>query len=132
MSAPETTSKQPRVSKADWLDAGLRTIATKGVDGVRVEQLARSLNVAKSGFYWHFADRNDYLGQLLEHWDGVSTHSVHSDARVVSGAPRRRLLRIMQLVEAGDLPSYDIALHAWAREDARARAIDQRTVDRSV
>jgi AcrR family transcriptional regulator len=130
MSAPATTSKHPRVSKANWLDAGLRKITTKGVDGVRVERLARSLGVAKSGFYWHFEDRNDYLGQLLEHWDKVSTDSVLSDARVIKGAPKQRLSRVMQLVEAGDLPSYDIALHAWAREDARARAVVSRAIRR--
>ena len=96
MLAPATTNRHRRVSKSDWLNAGLRTISVKGLDGVRVERLAGLLKVAKSGFYWHFEDRNDYLGQLLEHWDRVSTNAVLSDVRVTKGAPRRRLSRIMQ------------------------------------
>ena len=36
----------------------------------------------------------------------------------------------MQLVEVADLPSYDIALHAWAREDARARTVVSRAIRR--
>ena len=130
MPAPATTSRHRRVSKTDWLNAGLQTISVKGLDGVRVERLAGSLKVAKSGFYWHFEDRNDYLGQLLKHWDRVSTDAVLSDVRVTKGEPRQRLSRIMQLVEANDLPGLDVALHAWAREDARARTIVDRAIRR--
>ncbi len=122
--------KKKRVSKIDWLNAGLRALNVFGVERIRVERLAGSLGVAKSGFYYHFLDRNDYLGQLLEHWDRVSTESVLSDVRVMSGTPKRRLSRIMQLVEVADLPSYDIALHAWAREDARARTVVNRAIRR--
>ncbi len=122
--------KTKRVSRFDWLNAGMRSLNAHGVEGIRVERLASSLGVAKSGFYYHFLDRNDYLGQLLEHWDRVSTESGLSDVRVMRGTPKRRLSRIMQLVEVADLPSYDIALHAWAREDARARTVVSRAIRR--
>ncbi len=127
---PLGVKKTKRVSRFDWLNAGMRSLNAHGVEGIRVERLASSLGVAKSGFYYHFLDRNDYLGQLLEHWDRISTESVLSDVRVMRGTPKRRLSRIMQLVEVADLPSYDIALHAWARADARARTVVSRAIRR--
>ncbi len=125
-----SVKRAKRVSKIDWLNAGLRALSVHGVERIRVERLAGSLGVAKSGFYFHFLDRDNFLGQLLEHWDRISTESVLSDVRVTSGTPKRRLSRIMQLVEVADLPSYDIALHAWAREDARARTVVNRAIRR--
>ena len=48
-----------RVSKAQWLERALEVLETEGLQGVRVERLARDLGIAKAGFYWHFRDRSD-------------------------------------------------------------------------
>ena len=40
-----------------WIEAGIREIASSGVDGVRVEVLAKNLGVTKGGFYRRFRDR---------------------------------------------------------------------------
>src|SRR6266480_2137403 len=51
MAAPTRT---PRTS---WIEEGLRALAAGGPDAVRVEPLAKSLDVTKGGFYWQFDDR---------------------------------------------------------------------------
>ncbi|MHC4350247.1 MAG: TetR/AcrR family transcriptional regulator, partial [Planctomycetota bacterium] len=56
--------KAMRKSKAHWFQAALAALAREGIQGVRVERLARDLGVAKSGFYWHFRDRDDLLRGL--------------------------------------------------------------------
>src|SRR5438874_13057732 len=40
-----------------WIEAGLAEIARSGVEGVRVEVLAKNLGVTKGGFYRRFRDR---------------------------------------------------------------------------
>jgi AcrR family transcriptional regulator len=104
----------------------LDALEESGVDGVQVERLARDLGVAKSGFYWHFKDRADLLGQLLEFWETGYTKIVISNPRTLKGTPEQRLLRVMQMIEAGNLAGFDIAFHAWAQKDKLARdAVDR-------
>ena len=55
-----------RTPREMWVDAGLRALATGGVDAVRVEALAKTLGVTKGGFYGYFADREALLTEMLE------------------------------------------------------------------
>ena len=55
-----------RVSKQNWISAALETLAMSGIESVKVERLAKQLGVAKSGFYWHFKDRNALLSVCPE------------------------------------------------------------------
>ena len=55
-----------RVSKDQWLAAALEELEKGGIEAVRVERLARILNVARSGFYWHFKNRDDLYRHLLD------------------------------------------------------------------
>ena len=64
-----TKQNQPRRKKVDWLRAALAVFESEGIEGVRVERLARDLNVAKSGFYWHFKDRDQLYDELLGLWE---------------------------------------------------------------
>ena len=58
--------RRKRVSKAEWLAQALEVLAAEGVQGVRVERLARDLGIAKAGFYWHFRDRRDLMQSISE------------------------------------------------------------------
>jgi AcrR family transcriptional regulator len=120
--------RKKRVSRVDWLDAGLEMLKTSGVEAVRVERLADSLSVSKSGFYWHFADREEYLSQLLAHWDWTSNKFVGEHPWLARGSARQRLSRIMELVETHNLPSFEVALHAWARQSEEARETVRRAI----
>src|SRR5260370_24786055 len=51
-----------------WIEAGFREIARSGVEGVRVEGLAKNLGVTKGGFYRRFRDRAALLEGMLEGW----------------------------------------------------------------
>ena len=39
------------VSKAEWLEAGLQALSEGGVAALSVEGLAKTLGIAKAGFY---------------------------------------------------------------------------------
>jgi AcrR family transcriptional regulator len=58
--------RRKRASRADWFEVALRVLGEEGVQAVRVERLARELGIARSGFYWHFKDRQDLRNQLLD------------------------------------------------------------------
>ena len=54
-------SMSMRLSRQEWIDAGLKAMARDGVDAVRIERLAAALKVTKGSFYWHFKDRDALL-----------------------------------------------------------------------
>ncbi len=111
--------RKQRASRADWLEAALEALARDGVDGVRVERLARSLRIAKSGFYWHFRDRDDLLAQLLRFWAHEFTGVATENPELRAGEPRERLRRLAEMILDADLTRYELAFRAWAKQDPK-------------
>ena len=122
----EKSVKKSRVSKADWLAQALDILQSDGIEGVRVERLARELGVAKSGFYWHFSDRDALLKEMLRHWSDEFTESVLVSPKTCEGSASDRLFNVMEMVEEQELARYDLAVRAWAEHDRSA----QRTLRR--
>lgn len=116
-------------SRRDWLRAGLRRLALDGIDGVRVEPLAKELGVTKGSFYWHFADRAELLEAMLEEWSETATEAVIAQAESAGSEPRERLERLTALVIDGFDAELELALRDWARHDpATGRVLNE--VDR--
>jgi len=64
--APEDRA-QP-LTRQDWLDLALRTLVEDGIDRVKVQIMARQLDVARSSFYWHFESREALHKAMLDEW----------------------------------------------------------------
>jgi AcrR family transcriptional regulator len=123
----ESNLKNPqkkRISKAEWLGLALEVLATEGVQGVRIERLARDLGVAKAGFYWHFRDRNDLMQSILAYWKDEYTAIVTKNTDLLVGDPKKRLRKTMVMILDHDLTKYDLAIRDWAAHDpAAAKAV---------
>lgn len=121
-----------RLQRHDWVRAGLRTLADAGFDAVRIEVLARSLNVSKGSFYWHFNDREELLSAILDQWERQQMSWVlaksHEDTPVA-----RKLTRLFGLMAATASGPSVAAIHAWARRDpkvaARVAAVERERVN---
>jgi AcrR family transcriptional regulator len=50
-----------------WIKAGYKLFSAEGIESLKVERLARSLELNKSGFYHYFGSMNIYLKGLLEY-----------------------------------------------------------------
>jgi len=99
---------------------------------VRVERLARDLNVAKSGFYWHFKDRDQLYDELLGLWEKESTQVVTSSGEIVSLPPEDRLLRTAMMIWEHDLARFDLPFQAWARGNPKVLAKVNRIFDQRL
>jgi AcrR family transcriptional regulator len=113
-------SKTKRVSKAQWLDTALAVLEAEGVEGVRVEKLARQLGIAKSGFYWHFKDRQDLLKQMLDYWAHEYTAVVTENPELNQGNPKQRLEQTMRMIQEFGLTKLEVVVRAWAQADPMA------------
>ena len=109
--------RKKRTSKAEWFEAALRVLGDEGIQGVRVERLARDLGTSKSGFYWHFRDRRDLELQLLEYWAHEYTEVLSQNVELGMLEPATRLSRVAHLVSEHDLSGYDLAFFSWGEHD---------------
>ncbi len=107
-------------SKDDWLEAGLDMLGTVSVAEVSVEALAKRLGIAKSGFYWHFKDRREFLDQLLDYWYREIIEVISENEQVVELEPVARLTTAVEMIFRHDLVKYELSLHQWATTDKRA------------
>ena len=57
---------KPKTSKR-WIEAGYELFASEGLEGIRVERLARIVGLNKSGFYHYFADFDNFSLELIKH-----------------------------------------------------------------
>jgi AcrR family transcriptional regulator len=116
----ETPGDASSLTREAWIEAAFAVLVENGVAGVRVQPLARSLNVSRGSFYWHFRDVNDLLRALLERWFEQETSAVIAAVEAEGGAAPMRLLRLLEIC-ASDDGRIDLAMRSWARSDDLAR-----------
>ncbi|UFW48991.1 MULTISPECIES: TetR/AcrR family transcriptional regulator [Bradyrhizobium] len=108
-----------------WAEAGFAELARSGVEGVRVEVLAKNLGVTKGGFYRRFADRAALLDLMLERWREGRAASIAQQTSLDGEAPRERLKAVIQLYSERVNPegmAIELAIRQWARSDENAAA----------
>lgn len=108
-----------------WVEAGFAELAHAGLEGVRVEVLAKNLGVTKGGFYRRFADRAALLEAMLEAWRQGRIAAVAQQTSLDGQAPRERLRAVIQLYSERLNPegmAIELAIRQWARADENAAA----------
>lgn len=108
------------VSRDEWLAAALEMLAEEGVDAVTVEALAKRLGIAKSGFYWHFRNRQELLEAVLDYWMHELTEVISDNPEIIALSPIERLERISEMIIDYDLAGYDLPVRQWALSDPLA------------
>jgi AcrR family transcriptional regulator len=111
---PQKKKTDQRISKAQWLDMAIEVMETDGVAGVRIEVLAKRLAISKSGFYWHFKNRDHLLADMLEFWFHEVTEVITENAEILSLEPKSRLARTAEMILKYDLTRYEISIRQWA------------------
>jgi AcrR family transcriptional regulator len=137
MAKPTALAETNRLDDAAWIAAGLDLLAESGVDAVRVEVLARRLNITKGSFYWHFKDRAGLLEAMLASWKQNATGNIIERLERSSLPPAARLRELIDLPGKGSRAasgaSVELAIRLWAKRDAQARravaAVDRQRLD---
>lgn len=115
-----------RLDAAAWTDAALEILGLNGIDGVRIELLAKRLEVTKGSFYWHFKDRDALHQAMLEQWRKRSTLALIERLDKGEGTPQERLQRLLRLPIVGQRSAraadVELAVRLWGRREPRAQA----------
>src|SRR5882762_2246164 len=108
-----------------WIEAGLAEMARHGIDGIRVEVLAKNLNVTKGGFYRRFKDRAALLDGILGTWSAGRIASIEKQTSLDGATARDRLRAVIQLYAERintEGMAVELAIRQWARSDQAAAA----------
>ena len=118
-----------QLSAKDWLDQGLRALATNGFTALKAEPLAKAMGVSRGSFYWHFADVGAFHAAILDHWREIAAEQIISDVEAQS-PDRNALPTLLRRVFGDRPPVLESAMRSWAAHDASVRtavqAVDQR------
>lgn len=121
-----------RTPRGTWVDAALQALAEGGPDAVRVEALAVRLGVSKGGFYWHFADRQALLDDVLDAWAEAGTEGILERFDSQRSDPRSKLQQLFELAPTANF-AVELAIRDWSRRDKdvaeRLRRVDNRRMD---
>ena len=114
--------QKTRLDRDAWLQRSLDVLRAEGIQGVRVERLARDLGVTKGSFYWHFKDRDDLLRSILEFWTERFNNVILENRELLEPEPGQGLLAAIRRVREEGLDRYELAMRAWADHDSGANA----------
>ena len=106
-----------------WIEAGFSELARSGIEGVRVEVLAKGLGVTKGGFYRRFRDRAALLDAMLQSWRDGRIAAIEKQTGLDGASARERLKALIQLYSERMNPqamAIELAIRQWARSDEAA------------
>ncbi|MBL1141123.1 MAG: TetR/AcrR family transcriptional regulator [Proteobacteria bacterium] len=115
--------KNKQLSRESWVLAAFDTLYKDGIDAVRIEPLAKKMNVTKGSFYWHFKNRTELHDALLEYWEKEMTQSVLDAANEFHGSPKQRLINTLRDIIGNERTKYDPFVRNWARNDTKVRKV---------
>lgn len=125
--APVEAPARTPLTPETWIDAATDVLVSHGIDSVRVDLLAKRLQVTRGSFYWHFKDRNDLLTQVLQTWRRKSTEELTRRLETAHTDPAEQVRDVLSLPFRGRsavrAAQIELALRDWARRDPVARQV---------
>ena len=121
-----------QLSAQDWLDQGLKTLATQGFSALKAELLAKAMGVSRGSFYWHFADIGAFHAAILKHWREVAAEAIIAQVEAAAdhGEPLAVLLRqVFSEKLALERARAELGGIRCAAARAAVQAIDRRRLD---
>lgn len=120
-----------RFSKNDWLDLGLKTLASDGANTMRIDALCRLAGRTKGSFYHHFKSRKGFVTDLMAYWAERLTERVIEMTERES-TPVAKLITLNKISTEMEY-EVDRELRRWAGSDVivqgAVEAIDKRRID---
>ena len=116
-----------QLSARDWLDQGLKALASRGFTALKAEPLAKAMGVSRGSFYWHFADIAAFHAAILAHWHEVAAEQIIADVEAAS--KEENPLAVLLRRAFHERLALERAVRTWASVDPRARAAVQ-AIDR--
>ena len=99
-----------------WLKAAYDALLETGVDGVKIQPLAKRLNLSRTSFDWFFKDRKELLDALITLWRDKNTGNLIARTEAYAETISEAMLNIIDLWLDPDLfdARFEFAVRSWS------------------
>jgi AcrR family transcriptional regulator len=108
-SGPTAAQSRQTLSRETWIAAALEVLEKRGIAEVKIDRLARQLEVTRGSFYFHFSSLEDLHGGLLQEWRRGNCQPFQD----IGGA-----------AEVNGLQLFTTIVHVWVDEDPFSPLLD--------
>lgn len=120
-----------KLTRDDWLEHGMKTLAEDGFGALKADLLAKSLKVSRGSFYWHFRDLKEFHRALLDEWHKRATQQVIAWLEQTASGTERLKLLVRRAWTVNNRT--ERAVRAWATHSPeiarRLEAVDRQRID---
>lgn len=109
-----------QLSAQNWVDQGLKALASSGFTALKAEPLAKALRVSRGSFYWHFADIAAFHAAVLARWHEVAAEQIIANVEAAAGVGNPVALLLRRVF--GERLLLERAVRTWASVNPAARA----------
>jgi AcrR family transcriptional regulator len=123
---PAARKTRTQLDRNEWIEAATSVLADHGMEGMRVEVLAKSFGVTKGSFYWHFKDRQDLFNAVLQTWKEGRIRDINKQTTAAPGQEHTQLLHVIDVYSANRNRkgiTIELAMRDWARRDPQVAAV---------
>ena len=119
-----STPARQRATEDVWLDAAYEVLTESGVEAVKIMPLAKRLGLTRTGFYWHFKDRDALLEAMIRRWEDRNTGNLVARCEAYADSICEAMFNLFDcwLDEGLFDARLDLAIRNWARNDAALQA----------
>lgn len=104
-----------RLSRQDWIDFALATLAREGFQALKADVLAKKLGVSRGSFYWHFPELASFHARVIEQWRKTATEEIIKGLEQYDSRERR--LDVLLREAFGHRAMLEMRMRAWADEN---------------
>lgn len=99
-----------------WLNAAYEALIDSGVDAVRIQPLAKRLELSRTSFYWFFKDRDELLAALLAKWKRTNTGNIVQRSQAYADSLAEAMLNVFDCWLDPSLfdAQFEFAVRSWA------------------
>jgi AcrR family transcriptional regulator len=118
-----------------WLNAAYDALLETGVDGVKIQPLAKRLDLSRTSFYWFFKDRQQLLNALIARWRQKNTGNLIAQTESYAETVTEAMLNVFDCWLKPDLfdAPFEFAIRSWAVQSpevlAEIQTADQQRLD---
>ncbi|MBV2143584.1 TetR/AcrR family transcriptional regulator [Falsochrobactrum sp. TDYN1] len=105
-----------RGSAEGWLEAAYQVLLETGVDSVKIQPLAKKLNLSRTSFYWFFKDREELLSALIARWRDKNTGAIIRQSEAYAESLSEAMLNVFDCWLDKNLfdSKFEFAVRSWA------------------
>lgn len=109
-----------RGSPEVWLEAAYESLLESGVDTVKIQLLAKKLNLSRTSFYWFFEDREALLRALIARWREKNTGNIVKQTEAYAETIAEAMLNLFDCWHDRNLfdSPLEFAVRSWALQSS--------------